>query len=129
MNLSLKVKSLHVRLETLRRFLTVDVNGAAELEEKLVSLQTGAQLDQSVCESAARALRSVVAERAEMLAVQPVQRAETVLAVPWELGSSSEYGHMNLLYRMLTEAEKLDVAENSPNAGAGDVVCVVNRFV
>ena len=46
-----------------------------------------------------------------------VQRAETVLASPWELGSSAEYGHLSLLNKILTEAEKLDVAEHNPNVG------------
>ena len=48
-----------------------------------------------------------------------VQRAETVIALPWELGSSAEYGHLNLLYKILNEAEKLDIAEH--NAEVGDV--------
>lgn len=115
--LKLKLDSIHIRLETLRRFLSVDVKGAAELEEQLVQLQAPSGPDRSTSLRAANGLRAVVAERARMLAVQPVQRAETVLANPWELGSNAEYGHLNLLYRILTEAEKLDVAEHHPNVG------------
>ncbi len=37
--LKVKLDSIHIRLETLRRFLSVDVKGAAALEEQLVQLQ------------------------------------------------------------------------------------------
>eukprot|EP00656_Telonema_subtile_P012098 TRINITY_DN16067_c0_g4_i1.p1 TRINITY_DN16067_c0_g4~~TRINITY_DN16067_c0_g4_i1.p1 ORF type:complete len:1002 (-),score=296.93 TRINITY_DN16067_c0_g4_i1:190-3195(-) len=131
--LKVKLDSIHIRLETLRRFLSVDVKGAAALEEQLVQLQAPTGIDKKTSASAANGLRAVVAERARMLAVQPVQRAETVLANPWELGSNSEYGHLNLLYRILTEAEKLDVAEHHPNIGdvhlpASALKSVVNRI-
>ena len=39
-----------------------------------------------------------------------------MLGTPWELGNNREYGHMSLLFRMLEETDKLDIAENHPGS-------------
>jgi len=116
---SLKLQSVLFRLETLALFLSIDVLGAEDLPVRLDALRRqGSKLNNGSGdrEATVSAVRALAADRGRMIVVQPVQRAETVLGTPWELGNNREYGHMSLLFKMLEEADKLDFAESHPDS-------------
>jgi len=116
---SLKLQSVLFRLESLASFLSIDVAGAEDLPVRLDALRRqGGKSNNADGDRAATAsaVRAVAADKGRIIATRPVQRAETVLGTPWELGNNREYGHMSLLFKMLEEADKLDIAENHPGS-------------